>query len=82
MPNYVRVRDQLGHRYSVQEGEYAANPDAYELLDEPAADRTGTPLPPEPAPKPKPKKAPKSAPKKGSLSSHNTGHEATENKES
>lgn len=81
MPTFVRVRDALGHTYSVQEQEYHANPDAYDLLDEPAADRTGNPLPPEPAKKAAKTAAPKK--RKGSHLSNNTdGQKATDNKES
>lgn len=42
---YVRVRDEHGNRFTVQAQEVAANPDAYEVLDEPATDRNRDPLP-------------------------------------
>lgn len=51
MPEFVRIRDQHGNRYTVLERE-AAN-DAFEVIDEPAVDHNGSPLPiqyPTPAP--------------------------------
>jgi len=43
---YVRVQDEHGNRFSVLEQEVAANPEAYEVLeDEKAADRANNPLP-------------------------------------
>lgn len=46
MPNYVRVRDKsTGHHYSVLEQVAAANPDAYQVLKQPAVNANGDPLP-------------------------------------
>lgn len=43
---YVRVRDKsTGHHYSVLEQEAAANPDAYQVLKQPAVNENGDPLP-------------------------------------
>jgi len=47
MPKYVRVRDlELGHIYTVLAQEAEVNADLYEVLDEPAVNECGDPLPP------------------------------------
>lgn len=47
MPNvYVRVKDKsTGHHYSVLEQEAENNPDAYQVLKQPAVNELGDPLP-------------------------------------
>ena len=46
MPKYVRVRDKsTGHHYTVLAAQAEANPDAYQVLKQPATNRNGDPLP-------------------------------------
>lgn len=45
----LRVRDaETGHEYTTRRLTVDANPDRYAVLDKPAADRQGRPLPPKP----------------------------------
>ena len=49
----LRVRDTYtGHRYTTAESVVAADPDRYVVLDEPALDTNGRPLPPDTTPAP------------------------------
>lgn len=49
MPEYVRVKDKsTGHVYTVLAREAETGPDAYEVLDAPAVNANGDPLPPDP----------------------------------
>lgn len=53
MPDFVRVRDKgTGHVSSIARVRAERLGDAVELLDEPAVDGLGRPLPAAPAPKP------------------------------
>lgn len=46
MPEYVRVKDKsTGHHYTVLAQEAEANPDAYQVLKQPAVNENGDPLP-------------------------------------
>lgn len=46
MPEYVRVKQvETGHELSVPQGHYDAVSDGYKLLDKPAVDSAGDPLP-------------------------------------
>jgi hypothetical protein len=46
MPEYVRVKDKsTGHHYTVLAQEAATNPDAYQVLKQPAVNENGDPLP-------------------------------------
>lgn len=46
MPEYVRVKDKdTGHHYTVLAAEAEANPDAYQVLKQPAVNENGDPLP-------------------------------------
>ena len=79
---YVRVQDELGHRYSVLEQEALANPDAYEVLDEPATHRNGDPLPAELAAPEEPTVVPPSRGPLSSLFENPEGQTATDTEES
>ncbi len=49
----LRVRDTYtGHRYTTAESVVAADPDRYVVLDTPALDTNGRPLPPDTTPAP------------------------------
>ena len=49
----LRVRDTYtGHRYTTAESVVAADPDRYVVLDTPALDANGRPLPPDTTPVP------------------------------
>ena len=49
----LRVRDAYtGHRYTTAESVVAADPDRYVVLDTPALDANGRPLPPDTTPAP------------------------------
>jgi hypothetical protein len=46
MPEYVRVKDKTtGDHYTVLAQEAENNPDAYQVLKQPAVDHNGDPLP-------------------------------------
>lgn len=46
MPEYVRVKDKdTGHHYTVLAQEVENNPDAYQVLKQPAVNANGDPLP-------------------------------------
>lgn len=46
MPDYVRVKDKdTGAHYTVLAQEAEANPDAYQVLKQPAVNELGDPLP-------------------------------------
>ena len=46
MPEYVRVKDiSTGHHYTVLATQAKANPDAFQILKQPAVDANGDPLP-------------------------------------
>lgn len=46
MPDYVRVKDKsTGHHFTVLAQEADANPDAYQVLKQPAVNENGDPLP-------------------------------------
>ena len=47
MAEYVRVKDKgTRHEFSIVASAYEADPDPYELLDKPATQGDGSPLPP------------------------------------
>ena len=46
MPEYVRVKDKsTGHHYTVLAAQAEANPDAFQVLKQPATNANGDPLP-------------------------------------
>jgi hypothetical protein len=61
MPEFVRVKDKsTGHHYTVLAAEAENNPDAYQVLKQPAVNENGDPLPGEiPSESPAPAQAPK-----------------------
>lgn len=82
---YTRVRDRsTGHHYSVISS--AVHPTAHEVLDEPAVDVSGTPLPPEYSASPSAAESSNEADadlsgRPESLSSQTNGHQANTEKE-